>query len=76
MNHEPDEHHAPVSADIRDVEVISAEEKDELTSPMGVKGLGEIGICGTAAVITNAIFRATGMRMRMRMPVAIGEMQA
>jgi xanthine dehydrogenase YagR molybdenum-binding subunit len=64
MNHNLGEYHVPVNADIRDIEVIFVEEHDDKVSPMGVKGLGEIGIVGTAAAIANAIYHATGKRVR------------
>ena len=44
--------------------MIFAEERDEKVSPLGVKGLGEIGIVGAAAAVGNAIFHATGKRVR------------
>ena len=64
MNHNFAEYHVPVNADILDIDVIFVDEADDKTSPMGVKGLGEIGICGTAAAIANAIYHATGKRVR------------
>ena len=54
----------PVWAEITDIDVIFVDEPDSKTSPLGVKGLGEIGICGTAAAIANAVFHATGKRVR------------
>ena len=64
MNHNLAEYHLPVNADIPDIEVIFVSERDDKTSPIGVKGLGEIGVVGTAAAIANAIFHATGKRIR------------
>ncbi|MFT8243280.1 xanthine dehydrogenase family protein molybdopterin-binding subunit [Roseomonas sp. BN140053] len=64
MNHNLAEYHVPVNADVRDIEVIFVDEHDPTVSPIGVKGLGEIGICGTAAAIANAVFHATGKRIR------------
>ena len=58
------EYHVPAHADIADIEVIFVDEKDDKVSPLGVKGLGEIGIVGTAAAVANAIFNATGRRVR------------
>jgi xanthine dehydrogenase YagR molybdenum-binding subunit len=58
------EYHVPVNADIHDIEVIFVEEQDEIINPLGVKGVGEIGIVGTAAAIANAIYHATGKRVR------------
>ncbi|MGO4833836.1 xanthine dehydrogenase family protein molybdopterin-binding subunit, partial [Rhizobiaceae sp. 2RAB30] len=60
MNHNFVEYHIPAHADVENIDVIFVEEKDEEVSPLGVKGLGEIGIVGTAAAVANAIFHATG----------------
>jgi xanthine dehydrogenase YagR molybdenum-binding subunit len=54
----------PVNADVHAIEVIFVEEHDALINPLGVKGVGEIGIVGTAAAIANAVFHATGTRVR------------
>jgi xanthine dehydrogenase YagR molybdenum-binding subunit len=64
MNHNLAEYHVPAHADIADIEVIFVDETDDKVSPLGVKGLGEIGIVGTAAAVANAIFNATGRRVR------------
>jgi xanthine dehydrogenase YagR molybdenum-binding subunit len=64
MNANLGEYHVPSHADIADIEVIFVDEKDDKVSPLGVKGLGEIGIVGTAAAVANAIFNATGRRVR------------
>jgi xanthine dehydrogenase YagR molybdenum-binding subunit len=64
MNANLGEYHVPAHADIADIEVIFVEEQDDKVSPIGVKGLGEIGIVGTAAAVANAIFNATGRRVR------------
>ncbi|PSR52682.1 aldehyde oxidase [Adhaeribacter arboris] len=64
INHDLAEYHVPVSADIQDLEVIFVEEHDDIVNPLGVKGLGEIGIVGTAAAIANAVYHATGKRVR------------
>ena len=64
MNHSLGEYHVPVNADIHDIEVIFVEEHDEIVNPLGVKGVGEIGIVGVAAAIANAVFHATGKRVR------------
>ena len=75
MNHNLAEYHIPVSADVPQIEVIFVEEHDEVVSPIGVKGLGEIGIVGTAAAIANAIHHATGKRMRY-LPITIDKLLA
>lgn len=64
MNHNLAEYHVPVNADIHDIEVIFVEEHDDIVNPLGAKGLGEIGIVGVAAAILNAIYHATGKRIR------------
>ena len=75
MNHSLAEYHVPVNADIHDIEVIFVEEEDEKTSPIGVKGLGEIGVVGTAAAIANAVHHATGKRIR-NLPITIDKILA
>ena len=64
MNHSLAEYHVPVNADIHDIDVIFVEEQDEIVNPLGAKGIGEIGIVGVAAAIANAVFHATGKRVR------------
>ena len=64
MNHNLAEYHIPVNADIQGIEVHFVEEHDTIVNPLGAKGLGEIGIAGVAAAIANAIFHATGKRVR------------
>jgi xanthine dehydrogenase YagR molybdenum-binding subunit len=64
MNHNIAEYHVPVNADVHDIEVIFVEEPDSIVNPLGVKGLGEIGIVGVAAAIANAVYHATGKRVR------------
>lgn len=58
------EYHVPVNRDVPDVEVILVPEEDKLVSLVGAKGAGEIGITGAAAAIGNAIYHATGKRVR------------
>lgn len=64
MNHNLAEYHVPVNADIGDIDVIFVEEKDEIVNALGSKGVGEIGIVGVAAAVANAIYHATGKRVR------------
>jgi xanthine dehydrogenase YagR molybdenum-binding subunit len=75
MNHNLAEYHMPVNADIYDIDVIFVAEHDDKASPIGVKGLGEIGIVGTAAAIANAIYHATGRRIR-DLPITIDKVLA
>jgi xanthine dehydrogenase YagR molybdenum-binding subunit len=64
MNANIAEYHVPVNADVGDIEVIFVDEPDDIVNPLGIKGLGEIGIVGVAAAIANAIHHATGKRVR------------
>ena len=73
MNHNYAEYHVPVNADIHDIEVIFVPEHDEVVNPLGAKGLGEIGIVGVAAAVTNAIWHATGKRVRS-LPVTLDKL--
>jgi xanthine dehydrogenase YagR molybdenum-binding subunit len=75
MNHSLAEYHIPVNADIENIEVIFVNEPDPEVTPLGVKGLGEIGIVGTAAAVANAIFHATGTRVRS-LPVTVDKLLA
>ncbi len=64
MNANIAEYHVPVNADVHDIEVIFVDEPDDIVNPLGIKGLGEIGIVGVAAAIANAVYHATGQRVR------------
>jgi xanthine dehydrogenase YagR molybdenum-binding subunit len=64
------EYHVAVNADVVSVEVEMLDEKDELVNPLGVKGIGELGIVGTSAAIANAVYHATGIRVR-KTPILI-----
>jgi xanthine dehydrogenase YagR molybdenum-binding subunit len=74
MNANIAEYHVPVNADVRDIQVIFVEEPDELVNPLGIKGLGEIGIVGVAAAIANAVYHATGKRVR-DLPITLDKLQ-
>ncbi|MCO6187529.1 xanthine dehydrogenase family protein molybdopterin-binding subunit [Rhizobium sp. L1K21] len=63
-NHDFAEYHIPVNADVPQIDVILLEEHDDWANPLQAKGLGELGICGAGAAITNAIYNATGVRVR------------
>ncbi|MEV4112057.1 xanthine dehydrogenase family protein molybdopterin-binding subunit [Nonomuraea sp. NPDC049695] len=58
------QYHVPACADVPDIEAVWLEEEDGELNPMGIKGIGEIGIVGTAAAIGNAVYHATGHRVR------------
>lgn len=64
MNADLSEALVATNADVRDIEVITIEEDDRSGHPLGIKGLGEIGVVGVAAAIANAVFHATGQRIR------------
>jgi xanthine dehydrogenase YagR molybdenum-binding subunit len=64
MTHNLADYHVPVNADVHAIDVIFVEEKDDEINPLGIKGVGEIGIVGTAAAIANAVYHATGKRVR------------
>ena len=64
VNHDLASYEVPVHADIPHQEVIFLDETDPISSPMKAKGVGELGICGVAAAIANAIYNATGVRVR------------
>jgi xanthine dehydrogenase YagR molybdenum-binding subunit len=73
MNHNLAEYHIPVHADMHDIEVIFVEEHDEVVNALGSKGVGEIGLVGVAAAIANAIYHATGKRVR-DLPVTLDKL--
>jgi xanthine dehydrogenase YagR molybdenum-binding subunit len=64
MNPNIAEYHVPVNADVHDIKVIFVDEPDDTINPLGIKGVGEIGIVGVAAAIANAVHHATGKRVR------------
>lgn len=64
VNHDLASYEVPVHADIPHQQVIFLDETDPTTSPMKAKGVGELGICGVAAAIANAVYNATGVRVR------------
>jgi xanthine dehydrogenase YagR molybdenum-binding subunit len=64
VNHDLAGYEVPVHADIPHQDVIFRDETDPVSSPMKAKGVGELGICGTAAAVANAVYNATGVRVR------------
>jgi xanthine dehydrogenase YagR molybdenum-binding subunit len=64
INHDLASYEVPVHADIPHQEVIFLEGADDKTSPMKAKGVGELGLCGVGAAVANAIYNATGVRVR------------
>ncbi len=70
INHSLAEYHVSVNADIPPIDVIFVEENDTIVNPLGAKGLGEIGILGVSAAIANAVYHATGRRVR-KLPITL-----
>ena len=64
VNHDLAGYEAPVHADIPHQDVIFLDETDPVSSPMKAKGVGELGPCGVAAALANAVYNATGVRVR------------
>ena len=64
MNPNLGEYHVPVNADVPSVEAILVEENDPYVNALGIKGVGEIGVTGTAGAVANAVWHATGVRLR------------
>ena len=75
MNADLAEYHVPVNADIGTLDLQFVEEHDPHVNPIGVKGIGEIGITGVAAAIANAVYNATGVRVR-ELPITVDKLLA
>jgi xanthine dehydrogenase YagR molybdenum-binding subunit len=67
------DYHVPVHADIPDLSVIMVDERDPYVNEVGAKGIGEIGITGMAAAVANAVFHATGKRVR-DLPITVDKL--
>jgi xanthine dehydrogenase YagR molybdenum-binding subunit len=63
-------YHVPSHADIPDIEAVFLEEEDDKGNPLGIKGIGELGSCGASAAVINAVYNATGVRVR-ELPVTM-----
>jgi len=74
MNANLAEYAVPVHADVHDIKVIFVDEPDD-SNPLGLKGLGEIGIVGVAAAVANAVYHATGKRVR-ELPITLDKLSA
>lgn len=75
VNHDLAENLVPVNGDIAQMEVVFLELPDENANPLGVKGLGELGVCGAGAAVANAVYNATGVRVR-EFPVTLDKVMA
>ena len=69
MNPSLAEYHVPVHLDVPEIEVMWSDEPDP-RAPMGARGIGEIGITGVGAAVANAVFNATGKRVR-ELPITL-----
>jgi xanthine dehydrogenase YagR molybdenum-binding subunit len=74
MNHNIAEYHVPVNADVQEIKVVFVDEPDMIINALGIKGLGEIGTVGVAAAIANAVYHATGKRVR-DLPITLDKLQ-
>jgi xanthine dehydrogenase YagR molybdenum-binding subunit len=70
MNPNISEYLVPVNADVPPIEIIVVPNDDRVSNPLGAKGIGELPMCGVAAVIANAVWHATGLRVR-KVPVRV-----
>jgi xanthine dehydrogenase YagR molybdenum-binding subunit len=70
MNANFAEYHIPVNADVPSVEAIIVEENDPHVNALGIKGVGEIGVTGSAGAVANAVWHATGVRVR-KFPITL-----
>jgi xanthine dehydrogenase YagR molybdenum-binding subunit len=75
MNADLGEYHVPVNADVPSLEALLVHEDDPYVNGLGIKGVGEIGVTGTAGAVSNAIWHATGVRVR-RFPVRVEDLIA
>jgi len=64
VNHDLAGYHVAANADAPDVDAVCLDEFDDKGNPLGIKGIGELGICGAGAAVANAVFNATGVRVR------------
>lgn len=64
VNHDMAGYHVPAHADVPDLDVIFLDELDDKSSPLKGKGVGEVGICGVGAAVANAVYNASGVRIR------------
>ena len=73
MNANLAEYHVPVNADVPSMDVLTVDEHDRHVNALGIKGVGEIGVTGSAGAVANAVWHATGVRVR-RFPIRIEDL--
>lgn len=75
INHDLAEYLVPVNGDVAQMEVVFLDQPDPDANPLGIKGLGELGVCGAGAAVANAVYNATGVRVR-EFPVTLDKVLA
>ncbi len=75
VNHDLAEYHVPSHADVPKIDVVFLNEVDDKTNPLKIKGVGELGICGAGAAVANAVYNATGVRVR-EFPITLDKVLA
>ena len=75
VNHDLAEYHVSANADVADIQAYWLDVRIPYANPMGSKGIGEIGITGTAAAVANAVHHATGVRVR-DLPITLDKVLA
>ncbi len=75
VNRDLGEYHVPTHADVPDIDVLYLDELDREANPLMAKGVGELGICGAGAAVANAIYSATGVRVR-NFPITLDKLFA
>ncbi len=75
VNHDLAEYHVPSHADAPKIDVYFLNEVDDKTNPLKIKGVGELGICGAGAAVANAVYNATGVRVR-EFPITLDKVRA
>lgn len=73
VNSDLSEYHVPVCADVHDITTVILDEVDTVINPLGIKGVGELGVTGLNAAIANAVFHASGERLR-KLPIRVGDL--
>jgi xanthine dehydrogenase YagR molybdenum-binding subunit len=73
VNHDLAEYHVAVNGDVPNVEAVFLDEYDDKANPFGAKGIGELGICGAAPAVANAVYNATGIRVR-ELPITLDKL--
>jgi xanthine dehydrogenase YagR molybdenum-binding subunit len=73
VNADLSEYHVPVNADIGDIDTLVVPDPDPYVNPLGAKGLGEVSMTGVAAAVANAVFHATGRRVR-ELPITVDKL--